>query len=109
MSLKQLKFANLNEQRKQTQRSVSSAISNLNAAADVAMRQQAYMHTNPDDNGADELIAVATPDFNAIASAFNEVAQKLMDMQAVQAGTMTVTEFVSKYSIDLNGFSSELI
>ncbi|MEZ7225982.1 hypothetical protein NO989_04275 [Alteromonas sp. DY56-G5] len=109
MSLDQLKFSNLNTQRKETQRKVSNAISQLNAAADEAMKQQAYMHSNPDDNGANELIAVATPDFNASAQAFNEVAQKLQDMQLVQAGTLSITDYIAKYNIDLSEFSERLI
>ena len=107
--LNQLKLANFNENRKQTQQKVSQAISQLNAAASEAMRQQAYMRKNPDLNGADELIAVATPNFDASADAFNEVAQKLADMQSVQAGTLTVDAFITKYNIDLAEFSNGLI
>lgn len=109
MSLDQLKFSNLNTLRKETQRKVSNAISQLNAAADEAMKQQAYMHSNPDDNGANELIAVATPDFNASAQAFNQVAQKLQDMQLVQAGTLSIADYIAKYNIDLSEFSERLI
>mgnify|MGYP003133122369 FL=1 len=109
MSLEYLKFTNLNSERKSTQRSVATAISNLNAAANSALKQQAYMRVNPDNNGADELISITKPDFDACAAAFNEVAQKLMDMQAVQAGTMTVEDCIEKYNIDLTEYSNELI
>ncbi|AJP43414.1 hypothetical protein EP12_06665 [Alteromonas australica] len=109
MSLEYLKFTNLNSERKRTQRNVATAISNLNAAADSALKQQAYMRVNPDNNGADELIVITKPDFDACASAFNEVAAKLIDMQAVQAGTMTIDECIAKYGIDLTEYSKELI
>lgn len=109
MSLYQLKFANLNEQRKTTQRSASNAVSQLNTAVDIALKQQAYMRLNPDDNGANELIAVCTPDFNACATAFNEVAEKLNDMLSVQAGVMTIEECIAKHGIDLSEYSNELI
>lgn len=107
--LNTLKLSNLNELRKQTEREVSRAISQLNAATGSAMRQQAYMHKNPDTNGADQLIPVATPNFNASAAEFNAIAEKLTDMQKVQAGTLTVDDFIAKYSIDLTEFSNGLI
>lgn len=104
-----LKLQNLNSERKKTQRSVSNAISQLNTAADTAMRQQAYMKKNPDNNGADQLIAVVHPDFLAAASAFNLVAQKLQDMQLVSSGDLSVDDFMAKYNIDLTEFSNGLI
>ena len=109
MSLEHLKFTNLNSERKSTQRSVATAISNLNAAADSALKQQAYMRVNPDNNGANELIPICQGDFDSCSAAFNEVAAKLMDMQAVQAGTMTVEDCIAKYGIDLTEYSNELI
>lgn len=107
--LNTLKLQNLNANRKKTQRSVSNAVSQLNTAADVAMHQQAYMHKNPDGNGADQLIAVVHPEFVEAASAFNEVAAKLQDMQMLATGQMSVDDFIAKYGIDLAGFSAELI
>lgn len=110
MSISALKLANYNEQRKQTARQISTAISQLNAQADIALKQQAYMRSNPDANGADELIAVVAPEFNTLSEAFNQVAAKLQDMQAVNAGTMAVDELIAKYSsINLTEFSNGLI
>ena len=107
--LNSLKLQKLNSERKKTQRDVSNHISHLNNAADAAMRQQAYMHKNPDANGADQLIAVIHPEFLEAAAAFNEVAAKLQDMQLVSAGQMTIDDFIAKYAINLEEFSNELI
>jgi len=109
MSINQEKFSNLNKLRKDTHKRISNLISQLNASTTSAMKQQAYMHKNPDSNGAPDLIPVVTPDFLAAAEAFNEVVAKLMDMQSVQASSMTVDEFIAKYSINLEEFSAELI
>ena len=67
------------------------------------------MHKNPDNNGANELIAVVQPDFDALAVAFNQVAEKLVDMQAVSNGSMTIDALIAKYGIDLTEFSNGLI
>lgn len=109
MSIEQEKFSNLNKLRKDTHKQVSNLISQLNASTSMAMKQQSYMHKNPDLNGANDLIAVVSPDFLATAAAFNQVAAKLMDMQALQSGAMTVDDFIAKYNINLAEFSAELI
>lgn len=109
MSLSALKLATLNTNRKQTSQQVSNAISQLNAHAAAAMKQQAYMHKDPDLNGAGDLIAVVQPEFDALSVAFNQVAAKLVDMQAVSAGTMTADALIAKYNIDLNAFSNTLV
>lgn len=109
MSINQEKFSSLNKARKDTHRQINNIISQLNSLTDSAMKQQAYMHKNPDNNGADELIAVVTPDFLETANSFNVVAAKLMDMQAVKGGEMTLDELITKYTINLAEFSNELI
>jgi hypothetical protein len=109
MSIAQEKFSKLNQSRKETHRQVSNSISQLNAYAMDAMKQQAYMRKDPDANGAGDLIAVVTPDFAAAASAFNEVVEKLVDMQSVAAGAMTVDDMIAKHGIDLTAYSDELI
>ena len=109
MSISQLKLANLNEQRKQTQTQVSNAISQLNAQIDIAMKQQAYMHKNPDNNGADELLIASTDNFLATAASFNEVALKVSDMQKVQDGSILIDDHLTKWSLDITEISNELI
>jgi len=109
MSINQLKLSNLNEQRKQTQTQVSNAISTLNAQIDIAMKQQAYMHKNPDNNGADELLIASTENFLATASAFNEVALKVSDMQKVQDGSILIDDHLAKWSLDVAAISKEYI
>ena len=107
--LGQLKLDAFNTLRKATSRDVSRQLSGLAASTDKAMAQQCYMHKNPDENGADELRPIATPEFLALSVAFNVVAGKLGDMQALQSGAMDVDVFISKYSIDLEALSLELI
>tara|TARA_R100000544_G_scaffold16105_1_gene7624 strand:- start:781 stop:1110 length:330 start_codon:yes stop_codon:yes gene_type:complete len=109
MSINQEKFSKINQLRKNTHRQVSDAVSQLNTFASDAMNQQAYMRVNPDLNGADQLLSVVTPDFVAVATAFNEVKEKLEDMQSVASGLMTVDEMIAKHSIDLSQYSNELI
>ena len=109
MSISQLKLANLNEQRKQTQTQVSNAISQLNAQIDIAMKQQAYMHKNPDNNGADELLIASTDNFLATAESFNEVALKVSDMQKVQDGSILIDDHLAKWSLDVTAISKEYI
>ena len=103
-----LKLQSLNEGRKKTQREVSNLISQLHSAADTAMTQQAYMHKNPDANGADQLIPIVHPAFVEIALEFNKAAEKLSDMQKLSNGEITVEELIAKYSIDLSEFSNGL-
>lgn len=107
--LSTLKLQNLNERRKKTQREVSTLVSQLNTAAETAMYQQAYMHQNPDNNGADQLIPVVQPNFVESAAAFNAVAAKLQDMQLLSSGQMTLEDFISKYNLNLTEFSDGLI
>lgn len=109
MSIKQTKFSNLNDARKTTHLRINNLISQLNAAALEAMEQQAYMRLNPDDNEADSLIAVVTPDFVATANAFQDVADKLQDMQLVASGEMTIESEVSKWGINITEVSDKYL
>lgn len=104
-----LKLQNLNEARKRTQRDVSNFISQLQSAADTAMHQQAYMHKNPDANGADQLIPIVHPAFLEIAAEFNKAAAKLSDMQKLSSGEITVDELIAKYNMNLGEFSNGLV
>ena len=109
MSVAQLKLQNFNNQRKQNQAAVGASLSRLHEQAMLALKQQAYMHSNPDDNGANELISVVKPEFIALATEFNVIAGLLEDSQAVSAGTMTAAELISKYSLDMTEFSNGLL
>jgi len=108
MSINQEKFSNLNKARKSTHKQVVSNLSQLMAFSMNAIKQQCYMRENPDDNGADELIAVVTPDFIEASEMFNDVKERLEDLQSVALGTMTTDEMKAKYSVDLVEYSQEL-
>lgn len=109
MSINQEKFSKINQLRKDTHRQVSNAVSQLNSFASDAMNQQAYMRVNPDSNGADQLLSVVTPDFFAVSVAFDEVKEKLEDMQAVASGAMSADAMITKHGINLSQYSDELI
>lgn len=109
MSVKQTKFNTLNEFRKATSKGVSRAISELNGHASAAIKQSAYMHTNPDDNGSDELVPIIQAEFDLLVTAFAEVQSKLSDLIAVRSGTMTSGELLAKYNVNLDEFSAELL
>lgn len=109
MSLKQRKFDKAKDDIDSTERTATNAISQLNAAANAMLNQQAYLRKDPDANNAGELLPVVQPGFEAGAAAFNEVAGKLADMQAVHAGTMTVDELIAKYDINLTSYSATLV
>jgi len=111
MSLNNVKINNFNQHRKETQRQVSNSLSQLNSQADTAIKQQAYMHLNPDANGANDLIAVVNPEFFALAAQFNTIAEKLVDMQKVAdpLDAMTAADMVTKYSLNLASYSESLI
>lgn len=109
MSIAQLKLQNFNEARKTNEEAVSNSLSRLNAQVILAMKQQAYMHLDPDANGADDLISVVSPTFATLASEFNSIAAMLNAMQEVAAGTLTAADLVSTYSLDLTEFSDDLL
>ena len=85
------------------------SLSKLNVLANKALKQQAYVRKNPDDNGVDEFKAVLSADIDSIAASLAEVNDKLADLMKVKSDVMTVDELISKYSIDLAGYSSELL
>ncbi len=108
-SISQAKFQNLNDQRKQTAKQVSQCISQLNAQALVALKQQAYIHKNPDSNIDPEFIDVVGAEVVPVATAFAEVQDKLNDLVSVMNGAITVDEMIAKHSIDVSQVSSELL
>jgi cupin superfamily acireductone dioxygenase involved in methionine salvage len=107
--ISQTKFQNLNEQRKQTSRSISQCISQLNAHASTALKQQAYLRKNPDLNIDPEFITIMGAEVAPIAAAFAEVQYKLNDIVSVMTEEMTVDDMMEKYNIDLSQVSSELL
>ena len=110
MSIQSVKFTNFNTERKALTKSISGSVSALNAGITTAIKQQAYMHKNPDGNGADELISVVSDDIDLIEVALAEVNEKAADLLAVRAGTMTVDESLAKYTaINLEEYSNELL
>jgi len=109
MSIALLKLQKFNTERLRNQEQVGNVLGKLNDSALLALKQQAYMHLNPDANGADELIAESTPTFLILAEKFNEIAAMLEDSQKVSAGTMTASDLVTKYALDMTEFSDSLI
>lgn len=109
MSINQIKASNFNDDRKATMRDVASSLSKLNVLANKALKQQAYVRKNPDDNGVDEFKTVLSADIDSISASLSEVNEKLSDLMKVKSDEMTVDELIAKYSIDLAGYSLELL
>ena len=110
MGISSEKFKTFNTERKSSLSSISKTVSTLNKEMSLALKQQAYMRSNPDNNGADELIPVVADDIDLIAAALNEVNEKAADLLAVKAGAMTVDQLLAKYTaINLIEYSTELL
>lgn len=109
MTIELIKASNFNNERKATMRDVANYISKLNVGAITALKQQAYVRKNPDDNGVDKFKDILAVDIGNIATSLAEVNDKLADLMKVKSDVMTVDELISKYSIDLAGYSSELL
>jgi hypothetical protein len=110
MTVQNEKFRNFNTERKATTKAVSDAVSKLNKELAVAIKQQAYMRSNPDDNGANELITIVSDEIDAIAISLSNANSKATDLLAVKAGTMTVEQLLAKYTaINLTEYSEELL
>lgn len=109
MSIAILKLQRFNTDRLRNQEQVGTILGKLSDAALLALKQQAYMHLNPDANGADELLAESTPTFQVLAQKFNDIAAMLEDSQKVSSGAMDASELVTKYTLDMTDFSDSLI
>lgn len=110
MSIQSEKFSNFNTERKVSLKAISSAVSNLNRDMLVAIKQQAYMRVNPDDNGANELIDIVSNDIDLIATSLADVNEKAADLLAVRSETMTTDQLLTKYNtINLEEYSNELL
>ena len=110
MGISSEKFTTFNAERKTLLSSISKGISTLNKDMSLALKQQAYMRSNPDNNGADELIPIVASDIDAIAVDLGEVNAKAADLLAVKSGTMTVEQLLVKYpAINLSEYSDELL
>ena len=110
MSIQSEKFRTFNVERKASLKSISGSVSSTNKDLLVAIKQQAYMRSNPDSNGVDELIPIVASEIDSIALALAEVNEKAGDLLAVKSGSMTVTQLLAKYpAINLEEYSAELL
>lgn len=110
MTIKIEKFSVFNKERKASLAAVSANVSQLNKNMMLTIKQQAYMRSNPDDNGVDELIPKVSEQIDAIAIELEEVNKRASHLLAVKAGTMTVDQLLAEYpAIDLISYSDELL
>ena len=86
MTIELIKASNFNNERKATMRDVANYISKLNVGAITALKQQAYVRKNPDDNGVEEFKAVLSADIDSIAASLNEVNEKLDEAKPATLG-----------------------
>jgi len=108
-SISQTKFQNLNNQRKATAKQVSQCISQLTAHALAALKQQAYIHKNPDSNIDPEFITIVGAEVVPVATAFEVVQDQLNDLVSVMNDPSTVDAVIAKHSIDVDQVSTELL
>lgn len=110
MGISSEKFKTFNTERKSSLSSISKTVGTLNKGMSLALKQQAYMRSNPDNNGADELIPVVSDEIDLIAIKLAEVNAKAADLLSVKSGAMTVDELLAKYpAINLTEYSAELL
>ena len=104
------KFSAFNKERKASLTTVGNSVSVINRELSKVLKQQAYMHVNPDNNGASDLLSVVADEIDVIASAFAEINSKVVDFMAVKSGAMTVEQLLVKYpAINLTEYSAELL
>jgi len=105
----QTKFNNLNTRQKATADKISDLLSQLNAHAMDALKQQAYLRANPDLNIDQEYIDILGVAIDPIIVTFTEVVGKLQDVVASSNATVTVDSIITKYNIDLVKVSNDLL
>ena len=108
MGVKDQKDNNFNSEVKATLKSINASLSTLNQTLNKALIQQAYMHKNPDDNGANEYIAEYAPEITEVSEKLNNANLLASDIIKVSNGSMLVDESITKYVIDLEKYSYEL-
>jgi hypothetical protein len=110
MSISGEKFRTFNSERKATLKAVSTDVSSLNKELLIGIKQQAYMRSNPDNNGVDELLPIVSGDIDAISTALSRANIVANDLMQVKDGMMTVEQLLAKYpAINLDEYSSELL
>ena len=110
MTIQIEKFSAFNKERKTSLATIGSSVSIINKELSKVLKQQAYMHKNPDNNGANDLIPLVSDKIDVIAQAFAEINAQVVDFMAVKTGTMTIDELLTKYPvINLEEYSKELL
>lgn len=109
MGIKEQKDSNFTKDLMANNAKAASSASQLSASIDIALKQQAYMHLDPDDNGAGDYIDVISSSVDEIAAVLGGIAEKAGDLIAVKSGVMTVDQLIAKYpAIDVAVYSAEL-
>lgn len=107
-----IKFTAYNQQRKENNQRAAQAISQLNAAIDVAIQQQAYFRKDPNGlfTNADDRQIISAGVANLVPS-WEGVKTKVDDMLRVMDDNdpFTVDDLIAKYSVDLDDFASKLV
>ena len=110
MTIEIEKFSTFNKERKTTLNAISAAVSVLAKHFPSALKQQIYMHVNPDNNGANELIDIVSDQVNSLAGALADVNKQAADLMSVKEGNMTIDQLLAKYpAINMIEYSNELL
>ena len=106
--MSELKLKNLNDNYKVVTGAIRSHTSKLQGSLTEAITQQSYIHKNPDGNITEEDLAVMQTSFLELVIEFNKLGPMVDDMTAVHTGAMTPDELITKYSVDVDGYSNDL-
>lgn len=102
------KLINFNTDYKNTTSSIRRSISNLQAQISTSIKQQAYIHKNPDNNiNEDDLLAMQASFLN-IVTEFNILCPMVEDMTALHVGSIDIDDMITKYNVNVDQYSAGL-
>ena len=107
-SLQSIKLTQFNINQKATSASVGRSISTLNNDIAAAIEHQVYARGNIDSNVDAGMVALMGGQVDALMSQFSQVSDKLADLLAVKAGTITIAALEAKYNVDIAAYSAAL-
>jgi len=102
------KLINFNKDYKVTSSSIRGSISNLILQITTAIKQQSYIHKDPDGNITPEDLLAMQNVFLNIVTEFSKLSPMVDDMVALHTEQMTVDELIEKYTVDVPQYSLEL-
>jgi hypothetical protein len=106
--LQAVKFDKFFVNQAQTMKVVADAVSKLNAAIPAAIKHQAYVLKNLDDNMDESIKESMSKRVEELEGQFMQVVSMVGDIAATRAKGMTADELIAKYNVDLVQYSNDL-